>query len=57
MLTTVHLKRMVLLRVEPPTIWKLDIMLETVTGQLREEVYLWEIRLFLGSREQYVRRE
>ena len=29
MLTTVHLKGMVLLEVELPTAWKLDIMLET----------------------------
>ena len=29
MLTTVHLKGMVLLGVELPTVWKLDIMLGT----------------------------
>jgi len=29
MLTTVHLKGIVLPGVEPPTAWKLDIMLET----------------------------
>ena len=29
MLTTVHLKGMVLPEVKPPTVWKLDIILET----------------------------